>query len=208
MAEKDFLRTEARTEARRAVEDVELRTSAEVLLAVRRVSGRYREADYLLGFLLALATLLALLFLPQPFALWTFPLDVAASFALGSWLSTRLPSVRRLLTPASVRTAAVQAAAQVEFTAMRLSRLPNRNAILVYVSLLERTAVVLPDLGIEPDRIGPGWSDACRRLQAAVARLDWSETLLAFRELGPTLAEAYPRATDDVNELSDEVLQP
>jgi putative membrane protein len=208
LSERDFLRPEARDEARRAVAEIERRTSAEVVITVRRIAGRYREADYLGGFLLSLATLLALLFLPREFALWTFPLDVALGFALGAWITSGIAPLRRLLTPRTVRKATARSAAHLAFAEARLSRLPGRNAILVFLSLFEREAVVVPDLGIDPARLGPAWSGACGRLGAALERgPDWGRTLEALRALGPALAEAYPRSADDVNELPDEVTQ-
>ena len=99
MAESDFLRPQAQDEARRVIAAIERETSAEVVVTVRRVSGRYREADYLAGFIVSLAALVALLFVPREFALWSFPLDVALAFALGAWASSRMAPVRRFLTP-------------------------------------------------------------------------------------------------------------
>ncbi len=65
MAEGDFLLPQAQDEARRVIAAIERETSAEVVVTVRRVSGRYREADYLAGFILSLAALVALLFVPR-----------------------------------------------------------------------------------------------------------------------------------------------
>jgi uncharacterized membrane protein len=205
VAEKDFLRPEARDEARRTIEAVERQTSAEVVVAVRRVCGRHREADYLAGFLAALATLVALLFLPREFALWAFPLDVTLAFLAGAFLTSRLAPLRRLLVPAAARRAAARGAAQLEFAQMRLSRLPGRNAILVYLALFERAAIVIPDLGIDPRRLEPDWARAVELLEKALARADWAAALDAVRGLGPALARAYPRSADDVNELPDEM---
>jgi putative membrane protein len=208
VSEREFLCPEARHEARCAIAEIEQRTSAEVVVSVRRVSGRYREADYLGGFLLSLVTLLLLLFLPREFALWAFPLDVALGFALGAWITSGVAPLRRALVPRSIRRAAARSAAQVAFAEARLSRLPARNAILVFLSLFEREAVVVPDLGIDPARLGPAWTEACTRLGAALERgPNWSLAIEALRAFGPGLAAAYPRTVADVNELPDEITQ-
>lgn len=206
MAERDFLRAEARDAARSAVLAVESQTSAELVLTVRRYAGRYREADYLFGFLLSFVTLLAALFLPQSFPLWSFPVDVAISFLVGAWFCSRLPALRRLLTPATLRQRQARAAAQAAFMELRLSRLPARNAVFVYVAVFERSVEVLADLGIATQRLEPRWGQALAELRATLqGRPDWSRFLAAARTLGPVLGSVYPRADDDVNELPDEV---
>jgi putative membrane protein len=207
LAEGDFLLPQAQDEARRVIAAIERETSAEVVVTVRRISGRYREADYLAGFLLSLAALVALLFVPRAFALWSFPLDVALAFALGAWASSRMAPVRRFLVPRNVTALAVRSAAHVAFAQARLSRLPGRNAILVYLSLFEREAVILTDLGIDTDRLEPAWSTALSRLRVALRFADWSRTLEALGGLGPVLAKGYPCCAEDVNELPDEVTQ-
>jgi putative membrane protein len=207
LSESDFLRPQARDEARRAIAAIERQTSAEVVVTVRRVSGRYREADYLAGFCLSLVTLLFLLFGPGDFALWTFPVDLALSFGVGAWISSRSAPLRRLLTPGHVRAAAVRAAAHVAFAEARLSRLPGRNAILVYLSLFEREAIVLTDLGIDTARLDSAWTQACARLRVALLRSDWERTLEALADLARPLATSYPRSADDENELSDTMEQ-
>ena len=55
MAAHPFLTTAAKQAVQRAVVDIESRTAAEIIVNVRRTSGRYREADYLAGFLAGLA---------------------------------------------------------------------------------------------------------------------------------------------------------
>lgn len=206
MGERAFLLQAAKDRASRAVAEVEARTSAEVVVSVRRVSGRYREADFLCGFLLALLALLALLFLPQAFPLWVFVPDVALSFAAGAFACSRWPWLRRLLTPRSVLVENARLAARAAFVDGGFSRLPGRNAILVYVALFERRVEVVADLGIQAAALGAGWSEAVARLEGALRpRPDLESFVSALGGLGAVLAEAHPRAADDVNELPDEV---
>ena len=206
MSERELLTPAAKDAARQAVAEVEARTSAELVVTLRRQSGRYREADYLFGFTASLLALLALLFLPQEFPLWTFAPDVALSFALAAVASSRLPRLRRLFTPAGVLQDSARLAARSAFLEGGLSRLRGRNAILVYVALFERRVEVVADVGIGVEALGAEWQAAVHTLEASLRpRPDLERFLAALRALGPVLARVHPRAHDDVNELPDEV---
>ncbi|MGE0452167.1 MAG: hypothetical protein AB7O37_06780 [Vicinamibacteria bacterium] len=206
MSEREFSSPAAKDAARSAVAEVEARTCAELVVTLRRESGRYREADYLCGFLVSLLALLALLFLPQEFPLWTFVPDLALSFALAALASSRLPRIRRLLTPRGVLLDNARLAARAAFHEGGLSRLQGRNAILVYVALFERRVEVVADVGIRVESLGPEWRAAVHTLETSLRpRPDLQRFLAALRALGPVLARVHPRADDDVNELPDEV---
>lgn len=206
MSLRAFLTPEAKDAVRRAVEDAESFTSAEIVVTVRRSSGRYREADYLFGFLVALLALLALLYLPQVFPLWVFAPDVAVCFALGALAGSRSPTLQRWLTPRSVRLQNARGAARTAFVDGGYSRLPGRNAVLVYVALLERHVEVVADLGIRVDALEPGWRATAEALAGTLRpRPDLERFLAALRRLGALLGRAHPRLPGDVNELPDEV---
>ncbi len=89
------------------VRDIESETDAELVIVVRARSGSYRHADYLWGALLAFATLLFLLFSPFEFAHYWVAIDVAVSFIVGTYISSRSSALRRLLTTKKQRAEAV-----------------------------------------------------------------------------------------------------
>ncbi len=91
-----------------------------------------------------------------------------------------------------MRALAVRSAAHVAFAEARLSRLPGRNAILVYLSLFEREVAILTDLGIDTDRLEPAWSTAVSRVRVALRFADWGRTLEALRGLGTGAGERVP----------------
>src|SRR5262249_19416254 len=93
-----FFDPAARAAARKAIEDIEAQTEAEIVVAVHPRSGSYQATDFLVGLVVAEIALLLVLFLPQEFWLETIPLDVACGFALGAVASSRLPPLRRLFT--------------------------------------------------------------------------------------------------------------
>ncbi len=195
----------ARERLTRAVKEVEGRTSAEVVVAVRRHSGDYAAADLRLGLVLAVSALLAVYGLPHVFDDAAFVLDPALFFILGLFASRHFPALRRILTPRARRVENVRTAARAAFVDLGVGRLMRRNGILVFVSLLEKTVDVVPDVGVDVAAMGPPWRESLARLEGSLAAgrpLDAFDD--ALRSLGPVLQRVLPREEDDVNELPDE----
>lgn len=205
MSAREFLDPEARQRVAQAVAALEQTTAAEVVVAVRKTSGHYRHADYLLGALLALAGLLVFLFHPAPFDEDLFPVAEVALFAAGAMLSVSVAPLRRLLVAPLVRLGNVRTAARAAFHDLGVSRTRQRTGLLVYVALFEREVEVVTDTGLAPDQLGPAWSSALTALTASVRDASLDAFVSALASLGPPLAKAHPRAADDVNELPDEV---
>ena len=79
-----------------AVKDVEGRSAAEVVIAVRGRSGSYRDADLIAGALLSCFTLWFLLFSPWEFDLLVILSGPLVAFGIGALLTSRAPNLRRL----------------------------------------------------------------------------------------------------------------
>lgn len=206
MSESSFYEEYAKSEARQAVAEIEAQTSAEVVVALRRASAGYRDADYLAGFVLAVIALLVMLFADFTFALGTFPAGVIGSFIAGALVTSQIAPIRRLLTLPSRRRAEVRSAARAAFVDLGVSRTSGRTGILVFVSLFEREVEVVADIGVDPALLGEAWPRALEDLRAVLKpRPVFARFAEKLRALGPALATALPRAQDDVNELSDEV---
>ena len=200
MSEASFFTDAARKRVGEAVGEAESRTSAEVVVVVRRTSGAWREADLAVGAALAFAVLLVLLFHPQPFAVEGMPVDVAVAFAAGALLCASLPPLKRALLPRKRVAAQVRAKAREAFVDQGVSRTRGRTGVLVYVSTLERRVEVVVDIGVD----GKLLEAQARALSDAVRRgLDLDAFLEGVRSIGPALAAALPRSADDINELPD-----
>lgn len=187
---------------RKATRAVEAATAAELVLVVRTRSGTYRDVHYAFGMAFALATLLALLYLPHEFPLWLFAVDLLAAFVAGSLAAALVGSLGRALVPAARRARQVAEAARAAFYDKGVSRTSGRWGVLVYASCFEQAVEVLPDLGVAPEVLDEGTRQA---LGAAVARDDATAFAAALEALGARLAERYPRQADDRNELGDDV---
>lgn len=189
--------------ARRAVTDAIARaegeTSAEIVVVLRHASGSHRAAKLTFGALCAVVTLGAMLFVPTPFALPAFVIDVVVVFLLASWLARYLPVVLRALTPAAERARLVKDAASAAFLERGVHRCKGRNGILVYASVLEHTVEIVADLGVDPGGLAP----ARAALDAALRADDVTAFAAAVSAMGDALKAAHPRSEDDVDELSN-----
>ncbi len=207
MARKSgFLSPEARKGAVEAVRSVEAASSAEVVICVRRFSGRYLAADLLFGSLFAMGFLCVLLFAPTPFPVETMPAEVLFAYLLGAFLCSFCPCLRRWLTCRKHMEENVRRSARSAFFDGGVFRTEGGTGVLVYASLLERRVEVVCDRGILFSAADPDWKEVLDSLQKSVRRhSDVRPFLAALRAMGPVLAKRHPRQADDANELPDEV---
>lgn len=205
MSEGDFYSDQAKRSTRASVQSAEARTSAEVVVAVRKRSGRYGVLAYHFGVGFAASVVTYLLVAPAVYGVGAIALDGILAFLLGSLLAANLDTLLRALSRDLTLHENVGSAARAAFFDLGISRTRGRNGLLVYVSIFERRCIVLTDLGIDVARLEPGWQAVTKDLERAVKRRDLPAFLTAVESLGPVLGRVYPRSDDDVNELPDEV---
>lgn len=195
----------AKAQVTRAVKAIEASTSAEIVVALKKRSARYREVELAAGAIVAAIGLLAYAYLPITFNDDLTPAGILLSF-VGAALAVRaIEPLKRALAGARRRREAVEQAARALFVERGIASTRERVGVLVYVSVLERAAVVVPDVGIDRAGIGAAWDAAVARLNDSVARgpRAFDE---AMAGLGALLAAHHGRRHDDVNELPDAVV--
>lgn len=206
---KAFLSDAAKQALTEAVQAVEARSSAELVVAVRARSGSYLHADLIAGLLAALASLIGLLFSPWPFELIWFVIDPLLVGLLAGFAASRLPAVRRALTFQRVRRRNVETAARSTFVEKRVHGTTGRTGILLYISLLEREAAVIHDLGVGTLATTEGWRHAVGEIEEGVRQGEDGAAIAGrLRALGDLLAPALVRSAQDVDELGNEVCEP
>jgi putative membrane protein len=203
---KPFLTDEAKKALTEAVREVEACTSAELVVAVRARSGSYLHADLIAGIVVGLAALAFLLFSKQEFGLLAFIVDTVVAGLLGGLIASRFPGLRRVLTRPAVRRRLAETAARSLFVEKRVHGTAGRTGFLLYVSVLEREAVFVTDVGLEPLAATEAWQKTIGAIEAGVRQgedgVRIAERVRAFAHIcGPAL----PRAHDDVDELANEV---
>lgn len=185
-----------------AVREIESRSAAEVVVEIRTASGSYAHADARFAALLALLSLIAIVFLPitvPPIAVIVDPIIV---YLGGIVIAQRSSALRRLFTSRKERNEAVRVQAAALFHDRGVADTSGETGILFFASILERRIEVLPDRGILRRLVPHDWNALITDLRTERS-IDTDAVVAALRSLGQLLARDVPRGDDDVNELPD-----
>ena len=184
------------------VAEVEAKTSADIVVTVEPRSGNYRDVDFVFGAIAALIGLAIALYDPAGHPEPLILLDVVALFAIGAWISSAWPAVRRALTRPRRREAQVRTAAEAAFYDEHVGSTTSRTGLLIYLSLLERQLMVLADQGITNAVPATAWNACVVDLRRLGEAPDPPKSLLdGIRELGDVLAAALPPTPGHEHEL-------
>jgi len=200
----EFLDTDARAAFERAVAAIEGSSAVEVVIAVRRRSAGYRHANVVVGAAAAIAGLAVMLFGEHVFALTSILIDPFVVGGIAGALVELLPAVKRALTPAAMRRAAVARAARATFVERGVHNTRDRSGLLVYISWLEREVALIADSGLAGALPDDARERAEREMTAAITA-GGAAVAQRLEQLAPALATAATRRGDDVNELPDAI---
>jgi putative membrane protein len=192
---------------RAAIADVEMHTVGEIVPVVLERSDRHPSAHWLC----ALCTLLIGSALLEAHLPWTKPhwllLSQFALGAIGYVLAELLPDVKRLFVAESRATEMAEEQALQEFHRLGLYKTRAATGVLIFVSLFERRVIVLGDSGIHAKVGDDHWLTVQRAILDGIARGSLSDGLVSgIRLCGGVLAQHFPRAEGDVNEIEDRIV--
>jgi putative membrane protein len=195
---------------RKAVLEVEAQTSGEVVPMIVRSSAPRNHVFWTL--LLAIFAILALTihslanFVPSGSEVVLEIANIVVSILLAGIFS-RLAWFHRLSTPKTDLESAALIRAQLEFYQLNLKQTKARTGVLVFVSLYEHVAVVLADEGISKLCPPQTWETAVAELLGGVRKRDFAGGMCeAIAICGKVLAEKFPRAVDDHDELPNRLV--
>lgn len=217
--------TEAdRTRVADAIAAAELKTAGEMVVILANDAHRYHATALAVAALAALAVpLLALLIGLSPatlFAGWdaaegtaeTLTLEAlliaqAAVFA-GVLLLCLATPLHRLLTPPGLRRDRVHRAALVQFRARGFDRTAGRTGVLLYIDAADHIAEVIADTAIHAKVAADHWGDTVAALLDSMKRGAAADGIVAAVALaGRMLAEHFPPAADNVDELPNRLIE-
>jgi uncharacterized membrane protein len=197
----------------RCIQELEARTTAEVVLVLRRSSGNYRDTD---SFFAALVTLVALcisLYSPWEVDPYSLPLPLVLLYFLAMRVSVSLGRYgpRRFFTRAMRRDIQVRHAAYSCFHEKKIAHTQAHTGILLYFSALEQQAELVADhcaevaLGTQLPELKQTLREACARPTTITASV---EALAEFlRTFGVLLGKVLPwdpsSGSEHPNELDD-----
>ncbi len=198
---------ETRSKMTAFVQELESKTAAELVVTVRPASGDYTAAARLFGTLLALAGLSFYLYADIEFTDDLVAPALAVLYLSATFLAKRSGALQRMLTPSARLAANVRQAAREAFVDQGITVTRERSGILLYVSILERRAELVADVGILRRDTDGTLSQTFAKVTAAVAAdRSLDDVLGALRTTADALEKQCPRGPDDVNELPDEVV--
>jgi putative membrane protein len=201
-----FLTPESKSALSDSVRAVESCCSAELVIAVRARTGSYLHSGLIFGILTGLAALAVLLYSPRDFAPVWFLADPLLIGVLAGLAGSRSARLGRAFTPWRLRRERVETAARSAFVERRVHSTTRRTGILLYVSVLEREAAFVVDLGVEALAATEPWMRAVAEIERAVRDKEDGLAIAArLRGLGALLSPVLIRGENDVDELPNEV---
>jgi putative membrane protein len=137
---------------------------------------------------------------------WMWPSLVVGLYFVAAFFS-RFAAVQRAFTSDHDLHHQVMARAEVEFNREGLSGTSAHTGVLIFLSLMEKIAVVLADKGIAEKVPVHGWDKVIAKVIAGAKSGRWAEKLEdALRECGAYLANHFPATGSKKDELSNAVI--
>lgn len=201
-----FLSDAERTQIAEAIRQAEARTTGEIVTVIAEASDGYWFVPLLWAAILSLLAPGAVLLIDpwiEPVTLYAGQLLVFAVLAL----LFRWTPVKMRLVPSSVKRRRAGRLAREQFLARGLHHTEGRTGVLLFVSVAERYVEVLADSGIN-DKVTPEvWTELVDAFLVKVRQGEVAAGFLgAVEQCGALLAEHFPRAGDDRDELPNRLV--
>jgi putative membrane protein len=209
-----------------AVAAAEERSAGEIVTIIAGESNSFHDVALLWSAFAAMAALAALTLFPDFYLdkvdwllgnwasewsaqhLFALALMVATLKFLGMWLLQLWKPLRMALVPAPLKHARVRDRAVRYFKVGAERRTHGRTGILIYLSLAEHRAEIVADAAIAAKVAPEVWGEAMAVLIAEIkAGRPGAGMVAAVERVGAVLAEHFPRAEDDKNELPDRLIE-
>jgi putative membrane protein len=220
LSEADHARVSA------AVAEAESRTAGEIVTVVADRSDGYSDVALAWSAIVAFTALIVLALVPD-FYLWlvdrvldnwqhewtpreifTLAAVVAIGKFLGMWLIQLWPPLKFWLVLPPIRTRRTLERAVALFKVGAERRTHGRTGILIYLSMREHRAQIIADEAIAAKVAPETWGEAMATMLAHIGDGRVADGMIAaVEQVGAVLAEHFPRAEDDTNELPDRLIE-
>lgn len=202
---KGYLRPDRVQLIEDAVRAAELKTSGEIVPMIVRRSSTIGHVPFIL-----LSLLVAVFMIVDGPGWqyevvgehWSWYLVDTVVLVVVTALLSRWTFLQRVLTPRDDQAEQVDMRAEVEFYHSNIHETAAETGVLLFVSLMEHRAVVLADKAIDECTPGDTWDEVCRVMVEGIKKGHVGLGLAdAIERCGDILAEQFPAAADDINEL-------
>ena len=195
---------------RKAVHAAESRTSGEFVVCVVRCSSGVGHTALLIA-LMIFAACIAANFSLMPLGdygwhIKVWLLEALAAGLLGHFLGG-IAAFQRWATPKHEREMMVHRRAELEFHRNKLEKTKAGTGILLFISLMERKAVVLADKSIAAKVPARAWNGVLEQILSGAKRGELGAGLVqALQHSADIVAPHFPRKRGKKNELSDRMI--
>jgi len=129
-----------------------------------------------------------------------------ASFLLG-WMLDQSDLVDRFFIPKAERIRQVEEKAELIFFRHRLHEVKSKNALMLYISVMERQIVLFPDPDMKFDKIKDINKELIQKLQSSFKKSDYEEGLvLAINHLKKVLMPHFSKAHESGNNFPNKLI--
>lgn len=188
-----------------AITTAESATSGEIVAVVASESSSYMHAPILWAALIALLVPWPLIYLTWIAVQWIYVAQIVVFLVLALALSPR--RVRLALVPASVKRERAHRRAVEQFLVQSLATTKGRTGVLIFVSVAERYAEIIPDTGINAHVPQSEWQGIVDTLTARIGAGRPAEAFIgAIGAVGAHLAQHVPPGSADTNELPNHLI--
>jgi putative membrane protein len=202
-----------------AVQQAELGTSGDIVPMVVRRSSAVRHVPVILGLSFALVFLgIEVLgvngwymsdFFPFLMGHWAYQVGFLTFLMLIAWGLSHLHPIQRILTSDEDEKEQVWKRAQLEFFLHRLNHTHKKTAVLIFISIMERRAVILADEGIAKILPPKTWEEVLKPLTEFLRDGEWSAGFQdSIRRSGELLKTHFPESAGSIsaNEISNNLI--
>ncbi len=202
-----FLTDHEKQKIAAAIEEAERKSSGELVTVIARAADSYLYIPLLWPALVALVLPgVLLLVVPAMAAFEVYAAQVALFVLLEMVLL--IPSARMAVIPKSVKHRRASRLAREQFVERGPHMTRERTGVLIFVSVAERYVEIIADAGINA-KVPPGaWSAMVADFAAQVRRRHAADGfLVVVKATGDLLAEHFPRADGDIDELPNHLIE-
>lgn len=213
---KTFFSEQQRQSISEAIRAAESRTSGEIVPVLASASDDYDRACFLSAILFSLlfTLIFSCVWILYPTLFGNSIIIATVAFLsvqflgllTGFYAATSLDGLRRAFIPHRILNLRVSRAAHQAFLQFQISHTANATGILIYVSLFERTVVILADRSINQKHDQETWNEVRDLLISGLKADQGAEGFVnAINRCGEILAEDFPIVKSDQNELTNEL---
>lgn len=188
-----------------AISAAERKTSGEIVAVVAAESSTYLYAPFLWAALVALLVPWPLIYFTWISVQWIYFVQLMTFLLVLMVLLVR--PVRYWVVPRSVMRGRAHRRGVEQFLAQNLHTTKNRTGVLIFVSIAERYAEILADVGIDAKVPSGTWQRIVDDLTSQIGRGRAAEGFVgAVGAVGEHLARHFPPGLADPNELPDHLI--